>query len=54
MNKERIEYLESLVDSYGVDSSIVFALAEVLGEEEDYDGLISSLEDCEFMGVDYE
>ena len=44
--KDRVEYLESLVDEYCVDSDVVFILAELLGEEEDFDGLISALEDA--------
>mgnify|MGYP000274111752 CR=1 FL=1 len=43
--KNRLEYLESLAEEYGVDISTVFALANVLGPEEDFDGLVSSLQD---------
>lgn len=39
----RAEYLESLCDEYPRD--MVYALAEVLGPEEDFDGLVTSLED---------
>lgn len=41
--KNREEYLDSLSEEYGSDN--VYALADLLGEEEDFDGLISSLED---------
>lgn len=43
----RQEYLEELASEYG--DEIVFAMADVLGEEEDFDGLISSLEDMDMM-----
>lgn len=40
MSEERLAYLEEVADEYGVDLFTVVALAEVLGEDEDYDGLI--------------
>lgn len=43
----RKEYLKSLADDYGVDYTVVYTLASVLGENEDFDGLISALEDEE-------
>lgn len=45
MNSERKEYLLGLADDYGVDKYTVFALASMLGESEDYDGLVVALED---------
>ena len=39
----RRDYLESLAEDY--DRSTVFFLASVLGESEDFDGLITALED---------
>lgn len=45
----RTDYLNDLADDYGVPSDIVFMLADVLGENEDYDGLINMLEDYEYM-----
>jgi hypothetical protein len=48
--KNRKDYLESLSDDYGVDESVVFALADMLGSNEDFDGLVSELEDYEMMG----
>ena len=45
--KNRREYLESLADEFGADTDTVFALADILGESEDFDGLISELEDFE-------
>ena len=46
----RREYLEDLADNMGMDSSVVFMLADVLGPNEDFDGLVTSLEDYEMMG----
>lgn len=43
----RKEYLESLADEYNVDTNTVFTLALMLGKSEDFDGLISALEDAE-------
>ena len=42
----RREYLESLCEEYPRD--IVYALADILGSSEDFDGLITSLEDYSF------
>ena len=42
---DREDYLEYLADEYGVDIQTVLSLAELLGEDEDFDGLVSSLED---------
>lgn len=39
----RKEYLESLCEDYPRD--IVYALASILGSSEDFDGLVTSLED---------
>lgn len=43
--EDRDHYLECLADEYGVSSETVRTLAEVLGEDEDFDGLVSNLED---------
>ncbi len=43
----RKEYLDSLADEYGVDKENVYALAEILGENEDFDGLVTSLEEAD-------
>jgi hypothetical protein len=45
--KNRFEYLEDQAECYGVDKGTVLALAAVLGESEDFDGLISTLQDME-------
>jgi hypothetical protein len=41
----RRHYLECLAQDMNVDEHIVFALADILGPSEDFDGLITSLED---------
>lgn len=41
--KDRREYLDSLAEDYGKDA--VYALASVLGASEDFDALVTSLED---------
>jgi hypothetical protein len=43
--ESRREYLLDLADNMGIDASIVFALADMLGSNEDFDGLVTSLED---------
>jgi hypothetical protein len=45
--KDRKDYLECLAQEYCVPLVIVFELATMLGKNEDFDGLISSLEDLE-------
>lgn len=40
--KDRKEYLDSLAEEYGEN---VYFLADMLGESEDFDGLVSALED---------
>lgn len=45
----RNEYLQCLSEDYDIDITIVYALAEILGDNEDFDGLISALEDYEFF-----
>ena len=43
--KDRAEYLSALSEDYGVDIETVQCLADLLGESEDFDGLVSALED---------
>ena len=45
--KNRREYLDSLSEDMGIDRETVFALAGMLGPSEDFDGLITTLEDME-------
>ena len=46
---DRDDYLTYLSEDYGVPIEDVFSLAEMLGESEDFDGLISALEDAECL-----
>lgn len=41
----RLAYLADLADTIGVDLRTVEILADLLGPSEDFDGLITSLED---------
>ena len=41
----RDDYLKSLAFDYDVDEDTVYELASVYGEEEDFDGLVTMLED---------
>lgn len=41
----RAEYLADLADTMGIDLSIVRVMADLLGASEDFDGLVTSLED---------
>lgn len=43
--EERTEYMRELSFEYGVPFSVVRALADMLGPNEDYDGLVTELED---------
>ena len=45
--KDRKEYLTSLADDRGIDPMAVDVISDVLGESEDFDGLISALDDFE-------
>ena len=44
---DRDDYLNCLSEDYGVSIEDVYSLAEMLGESEDFDGLVSALEDAE-------
>jgi hypothetical protein len=41
--KNRNEYLNCLADEHGVDIFAVESLAELLGENEDFDGLVAAI-----------
>jgi len=45
--KDRDDYLASIADEYGVPIQIVNVMADILGPEEDFDGLVISLQDAE-------
>lgn len=44
--RNRKDYLESLADDYDIPLYVVLAAAQVLGPYEDFDGLISILDDA--------
>lgn len=44
---DRKDYLQCMSDDYGVPLEVVESLADVLGESEMFDGLVSALEDAE-------
>ena len=46
----RKAYLHGIAEQFGVDYSTVAMLADILGESEDFDGLITSIEDAESDG----
>ena len=46
---DRDDYLTCLSEDYGISIEDVYSLAEMLGENEDFDGLVSALEDIESM-----
>lgn len=47
--ENREDYLKCLSEDYGVDLYVVYILANVLGEQEDFDGLVAELNDLEYM-----
>ena len=44
---DRDDYLTCLSEDYGISIEDVYSLAEMLGEHEDFDGLVCALEDAE-------
>jgi hypothetical protein len=44
---DRNEYLESLAEDYDLDLDVVKSIADQLGPDEDFDGLVSTLQDIE-------
>ena len=48
--KNRAEYFEALAFDYGVDIDTVNSLSSVLGSNEDFDGLLSAINDYINMG----
>lgn len=47
--ENRRDYLESLAVEYEIDLQTVAMLAGLLGKSEDFDGLVSELEDINYM-----
>ena len=44
---DRDDYLTCLSEDYGVSIDDIYSLSEMLRENEDFDGLVSALEDIE-------
>lgn len=51
--RNRADYLKSLADDYGVPLTTVKDLASILGPEEDFDGLVTEIEDIADEYDDY-
>jgi hypothetical protein len=49
--KDRSDYLDSLADDRGLDLFAVSMIADMLGPDEDFDGLVSELEDMAYSGA---
>lgn len=49
--ENRQDYLKNLAEDYGADIHTVSTLADLLGPDEDFDGLVTSLEDMEDMDI---
>jgi glycosidase len=43
--ESRKDYLNNLADDFGIDRNTVYSIASMLGSSEDFDGLITALED---------
>ena len=48
--KNRDEYIRDLANENDVDAGVAFAMADLLGENEDFDGLVTTIED---IGLGY-
>ncbi len=46
--RDRQDYLLSLADQNGVDYNIVLAIADLYGPNEDFDGLVTAIEDLDY------
>ena len=47
--ESRKDYLNSLAEEFGLDKSTVYSIASLLGSSEDFDGLLTTLEDAAEM-----
>ena len=46
---DRDDYLTCLAEDFAISIDTVYCLADILGENEDFDGLVSALEDAELI-----
>ena len=44
----RRDYLDSLAEEFDIDRDTVYMMSDVLGPTEDFDGLVTSLEDLDY------
>ena len=49
--KNRKDYLEQLAEDYGLDFDLVVQLAVFLGEDEDFDGLVSMVNEASDFNI---
>lgn len=49
--EDRASYLRDLADGFGLSVSTVVMAAELLGPSEDFDGLVTTLEDGDLDGL---
>jgi hypothetical protein len=49
--KDRDDYLTGLAQDFGIDITAVRMISDMLGPSEDFDGLISDLEDFASIGL---
>ena len=49
--KNRIDYFNSLSVQFNVDIESVYALSDILGINEDFDGLVSCLDDYNYLNI---
>lgn len=47
--KDRKDYLNSMAEEFDVPITVVLSIANMLGPNEDFDGLVSALEEAENM-----
>jgi len=43
--ESRTDYLNSLAEDFGLDTELVYIAADMLGPNEDFDGLVTTLDD---------
>jgi hypothetical protein len=49
--KDRDDYLANLAEDFGIELLAVRVIADMLGPSEDFDGLLSELEDFSYIGL---
>lgn len=42
---DRKDYLKNISEEYGLEEELVFMIADLYGADEDFDGLVSTLQD---------